>query len=47
MRHLERRHHFLKDHVEKGHIEMRYIDTERLLIDIFTKPLDSCHFAAL
>jgi hypothetical protein len=41
MRHLERRHHFLRDHVEKGDIEMRYIDTERQLTDIFTKPLDS------
>jgi hypothetical protein len=29
MRHLERRHHFLRDHLEKGDIEMRYIDTER------------------
>jgi hypothetical protein len=29
MRHLERRHHFLRDHVEKGGIEMRYIDTKR------------------
>jgi hypothetical protein len=29
MRHVERRHHFLRDHVEKGDIEMRYIDTER------------------
>jgi cell fate regulator YaaT (PSP1 superfamily) len=29
MRHLERRHHFLRDHIEKGGIEMRYIDTER------------------
>jgi hypothetical protein len=35
MRHLERRHHFLRDHVEKGDIEMRYIDTERQLADIF------------
>jgi RsiW-degrading membrane proteinase PrsW (M82 family) len=26
---------------------MRYIDTERQLADIFTKPLDSSHFAAL
>jgi hypothetical protein len=24
MRHLERRHPFLRDHVEKGDIEMRY-----------------------
>jgi hypothetical protein len=29
MRHLERRHHFLRDHVEKENIKMRYIDTER------------------
>jgi hypothetical protein len=41
MRHVERRHHFLRDHVEKRDIEMRYIDTERQLADIFTKPLDS------
>jgi hypothetical protein len=41
MRHVERRHHFLRDHVEKGNIEMRYIDTERQLADIFIKPLDS------
>jgi hypothetical protein len=29
MRHDARRHHFLRDHVEKGDIEKRYIDTER------------------
>jgi hypothetical protein len=29
MRHLERRHHFLRDHIEKGDIKMRYIVTER------------------
>jgi hypothetical protein len=47
MRHVERRHHFLRDYVEKGDIEMRYIDTERQLADIFTKPLDSSRFADL
>jgi hypothetical protein len=47
MRHVERRNHFLRDHVEKGDIEMRYIDTERQLVDIFTKPLDSSRFADL
>jgi hypothetical protein len=41
MRHLDRRHHFLRDHVEKGDTEMRYIDTERQLADIFIKPLDA------
>jgi hypothetical protein len=29
MRYVERRHHFLRDNIEKGDIEMRYIDTER------------------
>jgi hypothetical protein len=47
MRHIERRHHFLRDHVEKVDIEMRYIVTERQLADIFTKPLDSSRFADL
>jgi hypothetical protein len=39
MRHVERRHHFLRDQVEKGDIEMRYIHTERQLADIFIKHL--------
>jgi hypothetical protein len=47
MRHVERRHHFLRDHVEKGDIEMMYIDNERQLADIFTKSLDSSQFADL
>jgi hypothetical protein len=47
MRHLERRHHFLRDHVEKGDIEKRYIDIERQLADIFIKPLDASQFADL
>jgi hypothetical protein len=33
MRYVERRHYVLRDHVEKGDIEMRYIDTERQLTD--------------
>jgi hypothetical protein len=47
MRHLEMRHHFLRVHVKKGDIDIRYIDTEGQLTDIFTKPLDSSLFAAL
>jgi hypothetical protein len=47
MRYVERRHHFLRDHVEKGDIEIRYIDIERQLADIFIKPLDSSQFADL
>jgi hypothetical protein len=47
MRHIERRHNILRDHLEKGDIEMRYIDTERQLADIFTKPLNSSRFPDL
>jgi hypothetical protein len=47
MRYIEKRHHFLRDHIEKGDIEMRYIDTERQLADIFTKPLDASRFTSL
>jgi hypothetical protein len=47
MRLVERRHHFLRYHVEKGDIETKYIDTERQLADIFTKPLDSSRFVDL
>jgi hypothetical protein len=38
-KHIKVRHHFLIDHVEKGDIDMKYIDTERQLPDIFTNPL--------
>jgi hypothetical protein len=47
MRHLVRRHHFLRDHVEKRDIEIKYNDIERPLPDIFPKPLDASRFAAL
>jgi hypothetical protein len=46
-KHIKVRHHFLRDHVEKGDIEMKFIDTERQVADIFTKPLDSSRFASL
>jgi hypothetical protein len=39
-KHIKVRHHFPRDHVEKGDILMK-------CIDIFTKPLDASCFAAL
>jgi hypothetical protein len=39
MKHLKVRHHFLRDHVGKRDIKMRYIDIEMQLTDIFIKPL--------
>jgi hypothetical protein len=41
------RYHFLRDHVEKGDIVMKYTDTERQQADMFTKSLDVTHFASL
>jgi hypothetical protein len=41
------RQHFLREHVEKGDIEIKYIEIERQLTDIFTKPLNATHFASL
>jgi hypothetical protein len=35
------------EHVEKGDIVMKYIDIERQLANIFTKPLDATCFASL
>jgi hypothetical protein len=40
-KHIKVRHHFLREHVEKGEIEMKFIDTERQLVDIFTKLFNS------
>jgi hypothetical protein len=40
-KHIKVRHHFLRDHVQKGDIDMKYIDTKGQLADIFTKPLDA------
>jgi hypothetical protein len=45
-KHIKVRHHFLRGHVEQGDIEMKYIDIERQLTDIFTNPLDATHFAS-
>jgi hypothetical protein len=33
-KHIKVRHYFLRDHVEKGDIEMKFIDMERQLADI-------------
>ena len=41
---IEIRHHFLRDHVEKGDITFEFIRTEDQLADIFTKPLNESQF---
>jgi hypothetical protein len=46
-KHIEVHFHFLRDHYEKGDIDLRHIDTQNQLANIFTKPLDQAQFARL
>jgi hypothetical protein len=46
-KHIDIRHHFLRDHQQKGDIEVFYNSTENQLADIFTKPLDEKTFCRL
>ena len=43
-KHIDVRHHFLRDHVDKKDISFEYISTTQQLADIFTKPLDEKQF---
>ena len=46
-KHIEIRHHFIRDHVAKGDIDLFHVNTEKQLADIFTKPLDEARFREL
>ena len=39
-KHIDIRHHFLRDHIQNGDISLEFIDTNNQLVDIFTKPLN-------
>ncbi|KAK6140952.1 hypothetical protein DH2020_025306 [Rehmannia glutinosa] len=41
-KHIEIRHHFLRDCVSKRKIEISFVPSQDQLADIFTKPLSSC-----
>ena len=43
-KHIEIRHHFLRDHAKKGDITLDFVKTEDQLADIFTKPLNENQF---
>jgi KUP system potassium uptake protein len=38
-KHFGLKWHFLKDHVEEGTIKLRYLPTDQMVADLFTKPL--------
>jgi hypothetical protein len=46
-KHIDIRHHFLRDHQQKVDIEVFHVSTENQLADIFTKPLDEKTFCRL
>jgi hypothetical protein len=43
-KHIDIRHHFLRDHAIKGDIVISHVRTNDQLADIFTKPLDERRF---
>ena len=45
MKHIEVRHHFIKDHVKNQDVELRFISTDHQLADIFTKLLAKNRFS--
>jgi hypothetical protein len=46
-KHIDIRHHFLRDHAIKGDIVISHIGINDQLADIFTKPLDEKCFYEL
>ena len=38
-KHIEIKHHFLRDHVEKGTMELEFVHTDNQFANIFTKPI--------
>ena len=43
-KHVDCRHHFVREGVQRGDISMEYIETQFQLADIFTKALDAVTF---
>jgi hypothetical protein len=46
-KHIDIRHCFLREHQQRGDIDIYHISTENKLADIFTKPLDEKMFCRL
>jgi hypothetical protein len=46
-KHIAIRYHFLRDHQQRGDIEIAYVSAKEQLADIFTKPLDEKTFTKL
>ena len=46
-KHIEIRHHFIKELIKDGTLTLEFIHTDDQKADLFTKPLDSKHFKFL
>jgi len=46
-KHIEITHHFIRDHIQKGDIEIMFVKIENELADLFTKPLARDRFNKL
>ena len=46
-KHIKIRLHFIRDHVQKGDCEIKFVKTENQLADFFTKPLARDRFNKL
>ena len=46
-KHIEIRHHFLKDHAQKSDITLEFVSTKDQFADIFTKPLSEEQFLGI
>ncbi|GJX60535.1 retrovirus-related pol polyprotein from transposon TNT 1-94 [Tanacetum coccineum] len=47
IKHIDIRYHFIKEHVEKGTVEVYFVGTKYQLADLFTKALPKEHFEYL
>ena len=43
-KHIEMKHHFIKDHVQNGDVNIQFINSKNQLTDIFTKSLVKSSF---
>jgi len=47
MKHIDIRHHFIRELIENKIVEISHVSSEKQLADIFTKPLDLNSFLNL
>ena len=46
-KHINIKHHFIRDYIEKGEIKLAYVASEANIADILTKSLDRARFEKL